>query len=241
MTTLNDLIYQIYEDLQISSDDTTIDRRLVEDLIKNNRAIWLRNHINKHNYIDDNILQAVYFKLEIVDRIDSGCEQISSGCTILRSTQQIPNAIELNNQKAIARISSLDILGIPIDFIEYDHAIYWGNGRFNRNRLAAFIKSNYLYIIHNENPEFKLLEKIKAYIVAEDPRELENYTNCETNESCWTSNSRYPLNLHIWQQFIKPNVLNELVSKKQFSRDPSNNSNDDQALAPRQARNERKD
>ena len=38
MITLNQMIYQIYEGLQITSDDTSLDKRLIKDLINQSSA-----------------------------------------------------------------------------------------------------------------------------------------------------------------------------------------------------------
>lgn len=228
VTSLNSLIYEIYEDLKINSDDTWIDRRLIEQKIVNLRATWIRNQEAKENYIDSTYLQTICVPMELSDRVSCGCEDLDSGCTILKSSKMIPNAIELKNQKGILKISGYDIIGIPMTFINYDMAYVWGNGRFNKNKIGWFIKEdNYLYGIHKNVISNKLLENVKLTFLPEDPRDAEKFNDCKTGQPCWTANSEYPMNKNLWVNYVKPRVLQELYMIKQSQKDNVNNAKED--------------
>jgi hypothetical protein len=227
VTSLNALIFEIYEDLKITSDDTWVDRRLVERKIVSQRATWIRKQNTKENYIDSTYLQTICVPMELVDAYSCGCEELGTECTILRSTTPIPNAIELKAQKGILKVSGADILSPPMDFIDYERAYSWGNGRFNTKRVAFFIKEdNYLYGIHKNNIDNKLIEKVKFTFLPEDPREAEKFESCEGGP-CWTADSPYPINLNLWVDFVKPNVIRELYLIKQSGKDNVNNAKDD--------------
>jgi hypothetical protein len=173
MITLNQMIYQIYEGLQITSDDTSLDKRLIKDLINQSRANWIRKEHNKNRSIDDNVIQDLgCIDIELTDRISSNCCDISTDCRILRSVNKIPNAIELNHEKIITRVSAVDFMSIPIIFMDYDAAIYFGNGRYNKKALAAFIKSNYLYIVYNKGAFNSLIDAGHSIIVIEHNTEV---------------------------------------------------------------------
>jgi hypothetical protein len=227
MITLNQMIYQIYEGLQISSDDTSLDKWLIKDLINQSRANWIRKEHNKNRSIDDNVIQDLgCIDIELTDRISANCCDISTDCRILRSKYKIPNAIELNHEKIISRVSAVDFMSIPIIFMDYDAAIYFGNGRYNKKALAAFIKSNYLYIIYNKGAYNMLIEKLNVQGVFEDPTEAAQFDN-GCGEPCFTWDSRYPINAWMWQTLVKPEILNELRSKRTLYRDENNNGKDD--------------
>lgn len=227
VTSLNSLIFEIYEDLKINSDDTWIDRRLIEQKIVNQRATWIRKQEAKENYIDSTYLQTICVPMELTDRVSCGCEDIDSGCTILRSTKRIPNAIELKNQKGVLKVSGYDVIGIPMSFINYDAAYVWGNGRFNKNKIGWFIREdNYLYGIHKNIISNELLENVKLTFLPEDPREAEKFTDCKSNTPCWTADSEYPINKNLWVDFVKPRVLAELYAIKQSLKDNTNDAKD---------------
>jgi len=228
MISLNQMIYQIYEDLQITADDTTLDKRLIKDLINQERANWIRKEHNKNRSIDDNIIQDLgCVELDLVNRQSDRCCEVFVDCKILRSKQPIPNAIELNHEKTITRISSVDFMSIPIYFMDYDHAVYYGNGRYNTKALGAFLKNNYLYIVYNKGNFNKLLQYVNVQGVFEDPTQSGLFINCETQKPCFDWNSRYPINFWMWQTLVKPAVLNELRTKRTLYIDQNNNSKDD--------------
>ena len=228
MISLNQMIFQVYEDLQITSDDTSLDKRLIKDLINQERANWIRKENNKNRSIDDNILQdLVCLELLLVNRQYDRCCEVFTDCKILRTKNPIPNGIELNHEKTITRISAVDFMSIPIYFMDYDHAVYYGNGRYNTKALGAFLKNNYLYIVYNKGNYNKLLEYINIQGVFEDPTEAAKYINCDTKQPCFDWDDRYPINFWMWQSLVKPAVLNELRTKRTLYRDENNNSKDD--------------
>ena len=74
MITLNQMIYQIYEGLQITSDDTSLDKRLIKDLINQSRANWIRKEHNKNRSIDDNVIQDLSsIEIQLSERLSSIC------------------------------------------------------------------------------------------------------------------------------------------------------------------------
>ena len=78
------MIYQVYEGLQITSDDTSLDKRLIKDLINQSRANWIRKEHNKNRSIDDNIIQDLgCIDIELTDRVSANCCDISTDCKIL--------------------------------------------------------------------------------------------------------------------------------------------------------------
>jgi hypothetical protein len=222
------MIFQVYEALQISTDDTSLDKRLIKDVINQERANWIRKEHNKNRSIDDNIIQDLgCVELESVNRQSDRCCEVFIDCKILRSKHTIPNAIELNHEKIITRISAVDFMSIPIYFIDYDHAIYYGNGRYNKKALGAFIKNNYLYIVYNKGSYNKLLQYVNVQGVFEDPTEAAKYVNCETQQPCFDWDDRYPINAWMWQTLVKPAVLNEFRTKRTLYKDENNNGKDD--------------
>jgi hypothetical protein len=222
------MIFQVYEDLQITSDDTSLDKRLIKDLINQERANWIRKENNKNRSIDDNIIQDLgCVELLLVDRQSDRCCEVFTDCKILRTKNPIPNGIELNHEKTITRISAVDFMSIPIYFMDYDHAVYYGNGRYNTKALGAFLKNNYLYIVYNKGNYNKLLEYVNIQGVFEDPTEAAKYINCDTKQPCFDWDDRYPINFWMWQSLVKPAVLNELRTKRTLYRDENNNSKDD--------------
>jgi len=228
MLTLTKIRAQIFEFLNQYSNYSNIEPRFIDDLVAQKRAIFARQDREKTRSIDDNLIQDLgCIELELVSRIQCGCEEISSDCQILRSTVQIPNALEFYNDKAITRIASLDIMDKAVLLMDYDQAIFWGNGRFNKSALGAFIRNNYVYIIYNKGAYHSLLEKINVQGVFEDPKAAAKFKTCE-GVPCWNVDSKYPLNAWMWE-IIRPEIIKEIMIKYQLPVDLDNNAKDDSA------------
>lgn len=228
MTTQNTLIYQIYEALQISSDDTTLDDRLIADLIAEERALWIRNEQNKNRSIDDNIIQdlgCVPMEPVVPNSPECCCTDLPDDCMILRSTVQIPNAVELYQEKLVTRIGPTLLNKKPFALITFEAAPYFGNGRFNKNQIAAFVRNNYVYLIGYNQDIINLIEDINVQGVFEDPRAAGRFKTC-SGQPCWTPDSKYPVNQWMWAQWIKPRVLEKLRTKLELPIDESNNGQD---------------
>lgn len=222
---LNELVYQIYEALMINSDDTTLDRRLIESIINEERSLFIRREHNKNRSIDDNIIQDLgCVELIQVSPTSPECCDIQVGCEILRTKQQLPNAIELYQDKMITRIAPITLNSLPFHLMDLDAVPYFGNGRFNKNQVGVFIRNNYLYFI-SKSPKIQLMDIVNVQGVWEDPREAARFKTCD-GKVCWTPDSKYPLNTWMWADPIKVRVLEKLRSRLSLAKDETNNAQD---------------
>ena len=228
MLTLTKMRAQVFDFLNQYSNYSNIEPRLVDDIIAQKRAVFVRQDNAKKRSIDDNLIQNLgCVELELVDRASDSCCSEFTDCTILRTKVKIPNAIEFAHDKAITRIASVDMLALPIIFMDYDQAIYWGNGRYNRKSLGSFIRNNYVYLIYKSGTYNKLIEKISVQGVWEDPKIAANYNDCNGNP-CWSVDSNYPLNAWMWE-IIREEIIKEFIIKYKLPVDLDNNAKDDTA------------
>jgi succinate dehydrogenase/fumarate reductase-like Fe-S protein len=61
--------------------------------------------------------------------------------------------------------------------------------------------------------------------IFEDPTSLKQFTNCVNGNPCYSNSDPYPLNLWMWE-YIKPQILNQLMQKGANQQDDSNNAED---------------
>lgn len=224
--TQNEIAYDLIEIVRPNlSDDDNIDKRQLFFWIDNQRALWLRNELNKNRTIDDNIVQDLgCVELELADKAD--CCDIEDGCKILRTNQLIPNTIELHNKTGITRIAPIDKLTVPFTHVAYDRAIWSGNGKYNKNHVFAFLLNNRIYIKSNDQEIAKYLTHINVRGVFETPSEAARFNHC-SGEACYTSNSKYPINR--WMlDYMKDAILKvNFASMFKFPTDNTNNAKDD--------------
>ncbi len=226
MLTLNKLIYDLWEIVRPNlSDDDNFDKRQLAFWIKNQRALWLRNELNKNRTIDDNVIQDLgCLELELADKAD--CCELSDGCKILRTKETIPNTIELHNKTGITRVAPIDKISIPFSFVSYERAIYSGNGKYNKNAIFTFLLNDRIYVMSKNDSLSKYITHINVRGVFEDPEEAARFTHCD-GTPCYTDNDKYPLNR--WMvDYMKAEILNlNFNAALQAVEDTSNNAKAD--------------
>lgn len=222
MATLNELVYDILEDVKSNaiSDDLDIDERLVIYKLNIQRALMLRNEYNKPGRtLDSFIVQSLgCVELEAVD--SSECPDFPSDCTILRTTCAIPKTIELHHKTAITKVGPVDKLGYFFSYVPYQQAVFSGNGKFANNVVYAFLYEDRMYF-KTTGTISKFLTRVNIMGVFEDPSKVESFCT-ESGDSCFSKDAQFPVN--DWMiPFIKEQVVRELVMSIQM---PEDNVND---------------
>jgi len=224
MLSLDDLHAQIDELLAINSIESSFSYEFYTDLINGQRALWMRNEYNKNRSIDPYVLQDLScLELELVNPIDC-CIDVPESCKVLRTKKQIPNTIELYFTKGIATVGPADIMKPRYVLIDYSRVPYVGHGRTTQRAIYAFLYNNYLYIT-SKNPSVSMTKYITVRGIFENPTSLKDFTNCINGKPCYSSSDPYPLNMWMWE-YIKPQVLNQLMQKASQQLDDSNNAED---------------
>jgi len=217
------LIGQVMESLSINSDDSTIDERLILDLIAQNRSNALRNEYNRMRSVDSTNLQVIpCFELELVDSTTC-CGDVITGCKILKSVEPLPNAIELHLKDGIQDIKPNKITAPNINYVSVDKIPYVSSDTISSKLLYAFIWNQYLYL-YSTNDKYMLIESVTIRGMFEDPF-LAGSVGCNA-DSCFNLDSQYPLEGWMWQTLVKPQVINELLARHTLPRDNDSDSKD---------------
>lgn len=221
MASLNELTYQVIEGVRNDIvDDDVIDTRLIHDIIHGQRALWVRNELNKDRYISDVLIQRLNcVPISLVDAAE--CCDFSSDCKVLRTQQRIPQPISLHNKEAIVRVGPTILTLRPYSFMSYDRALFFGNGRVNRRSKAAYLRDGYVYIV-SKDPTVNLLQSVSIHGIFENPTEVSNVTSCE-GSPCWSVDDEYPITEWLWQ-YIRPEVQKIFLAKMNIPNDRSNDS-----------------
>lgn len=191
MATLNEIAYDLLTIVKPQlSDDNDIDLRQVKFWIHNQRALWVRNELNKTRSIDAALEQTLCADLEEVDASD--CCGVDLDCDILRTKKKIPKTIELHSTEAITRVGPINKTKRGFSYIPYSMVPWVGNGKFNSRSIFAFLHDEYMFI-YPLDPKYKKMEKAIIRGVFEDPTGVGNFNDCDTDEPCYTDDSDYPI------------------------------------------------
>lgn len=221
MSTLNEIAYRILNKIRpYLSDDENLDIREIKSEVHKQRALWIRNELNKNRTFDDTIVQ----DLKCVDVIPvdiAECCDVEIDCDIIRTKNKIPDPIELHNFPGIVRVGSIDKTAIPFTLIPYGRVPYVGNGRFNRNHTYTFLLNGYMYFI-SKNAKHKYLEKVNILGVFENPEALTAFIDC-SEEACYSDDSPYPISA--WMlPYIEAEITKAYLPTIQIPTDQSNDA-----------------
>ena len=221
--TLNELTYSIFETIRSEiSDDDNIDIRQIRDDIHKQRALWLRNELNKNRTIHPDIQQDLgCVDMELTDNAE--CCEITTGCNILRSVEILPRPLELHNKEAITRVGPVNKMNKPFSLVPYERAIYSGNGKFNYNKIFAFYLNWRIYIT-GKDPIINTIEKIHVRGVFENPEEAGKFVDCD-NKPCFTADSEYPI-MEWLRPYIETEIIKKYIPQYNYPSDAGNDNND---------------
>jgi len=207
--TLNKAIYELRELLRRNNlfDDDRLDDRLLKHWVHTQRALWIRNEINKNRSIDEQIIQSLgCVNLEVADR--SSCPSFTTGYSVLQTVEDIPKTIELNTSDGIIEVGPIDRIARPFSYTNINRARVAGNGRFNSKIIFAFRYHQKILVIA-KNMQSESFAKYLRYIhvrgVFENPEDVATFTHID-GAACYTDDDDYPMNTWMWN-YIKESII----------------------------------
>ena len=115
MATIKEIVYDIKNLIRggQQSDDEMISDRQIEFQVNSLRAQFIRQDINKRRSVSENIKQMIHC-LDVHQVNGSTCG-LDSNLVIMRSKDQIPNAIETSHNDLITSIGPTGILSTNLE------------------------------------------------------------------------------------------------------------------------------
>jgi len=224
MATIKEIVYDIKNLIRggQQSDDEMISDRQIEFQVNSLRAQFIRQDINKRRSVSDNIKQMIHC-LDVHQVNGSTCG-LDSKLVIMRSKEQIPNAIETSHNDLITSIGPTGILSTNFHVIPYNRAPWVGTNKYTKLMTFAFMLDNFIYVT---GPDSELLEKVKLEGVFQNPREISNFTNSDGEMSYDPENHDYPLSTSMLDLIKQSMLATNMQSFVQTLTDSSNNSKSD--------------
>lgn len=171
---LKEISYLILEELRAAHivDDDNIDIRLLEQLIKQKRAQYIRNQYSNTKEVDVSTLQELVLSTTLESTGDT---------KILRSSSILPKIINHKGVNLIDNLFSSDKLGIQFTEVPFARLPYVGNGLFNNRFIhVAYEHDGYLYFKAKADSH-KLLSTCVISAVFEDPEDVTGF-DVDTDE-----------------------------------------------------------
>ena len=193
------LQYYMYEVRQLLPDTKeSLDDREIIRLINLQRALWIKNEINKNRPPYDNLVQTIHIELSLQDQ--STYPGITTTSRILRSTVHIPKPIITATRDTILNVRNPLILAEPFNYITRDDAVYCGNGKLNTKDVFFWVYDSHLWIkLNKANPKLSLLRDVAIEGIWEDPVLVDrDYIQKVTDNEYEEYDMEYPMNDVMW-------------------------------------------
>jgi hypothetical protein len=165
--TKNELIYTVYEQLRITSDDNELSREFVSSLIDSSRATLIKQtYGNKSWNIPIEIKQELCLGLEPVSNIDG----LTCFGKILRTRDKIPSGISIKGgEGAMLSVRTYDRKKLNINIVPVERLPLIGHNPYTAGMLyAALDVDSHLYFVSGSNKHM-MMEAIKVEGVYEYP------------------------------------------------------------------------
>jgi hypothetical protein len=208
--TLNEITYSILGQVKpVLTNDSNLTTLQVKNDIIAERADLIKRHLDSGRVIDDVFIQDLgCVELEIADAAD--CCNVDSGCTFVRTKVTLPQEIQYT------RVGPINKGQKRFTFIPFESVDYVGNGRFNKDTVYAFALNDRIYLKSN-NSNIANLEYINIRGVFENPRLVEGFNKCDTNDICYNDDMNFPMpkwmEVHIREKLIKSYLRSEQLPK----------------------------
>jgi hypothetical protein len=224
--TLNEIVYDVKERMNINSDDRSFDfpEPHILFVYEETRAAVLNQRLNRSGrLVDDALYQTIIVEMEKVDR--SFCPACPIGCKILRSTEQIPGILSLHSHALVDRVGPNDVLSKKYKFLEYSHVNNAFSSPFSDKYVYTFILNGYLFAV-SQNKMLNSVKKMVVRAVFEEPSKFMGESGL-----CYGDCNTYPMVMKLHGDVIQY-ATQKLMVKYQIPEDSDNNANPDAAGLP---------
>lgn len=229
--TIDEITYDLLETVrgQVNKDDE-IDLRQIEFWVHNQRALWLKNELNKTLAINTAYIQ----DLGKLDLEISPYEDLLNNrpeFKYLRTVRELPPFIRRFGKECIVRVGPISLNSTAFTLIDANSMPFIGNGRFNYKNIFAFLLDRRIYITFRENNTLSnVLNNLRVHGVLENPLDAENYVNPD-GTPVWSRTKEYPIGRDLYN-YMKAEVMKlDFKIKSTAPSDKIGDSNNDLSLS----------
>lgn len=176
------------------------------------------------------ISQAMYKRVEVMDvwlqtitcmelvQVDeSECCDVTTGCKVLRTLEQVPDTIETIGDMGIIRVETPTGQIIPYTTpFEDKYADY---NKYTSKKRKWLSKNGYIYILNDT-----FLESINVVGIFDDPTELINFVGCDES-TCFSWDDTYPCSLKMANDITNIVLKTKVYPYLQLPADNTNDAN----------------
>jgi len=217
-----ELIYTIFEKLNINSDDTHVTEELVGSLIDTKRAMLLKQQYAKNAWhMPIEIKQELCLDLELVNSVSG----YSCAGKILSTKLELPRSIKIKGKEGPLIVRKEDGGEIAINIVPIERVPFLFSNKFTQHLIYCAVDySGKLFLISNDD-KIKFLKSIKVTDVFEQP-DIARQLTCTYDNNVEVWDADYPVESAMSDVIVQM-VVQDLTRSLQVPADVTNNASDD--------------
>jgi hypothetical protein len=215
-----EIIYDIKEKLQITTDDDMFTNEYLAHLIDVKRMLLIKQTFsNITKPIPIACLSEICLNLEVVDNIN-GSPLFGH---ILRTKEVIPTVINISGREDLITVRSIDNFTTGFNSVAIERFPFLGHNKYLNNQIYTAINSDGRIYFYSKRINFMMMSKVTARGVFESPAKA-NEMSCHS--TCDELNNEYPLEGYMIDDIVSL-IVKDLMVPLQIPNDEKNDSTSD--------------
>lgn len=208
MATLNQIVYNISEILELDPDPTFIER--LRFAVNYHRALLVRRDMERDGILPNHYVQTIHC-LDTMDVSSVECCDIGiDDCIIQRTVEKVPSTVRIKGMSEFTYVGTIDRKR-PFRPITPARVAYIGASKYARRSFENyyFYENGYIY--------GRLPEKIMVSGVFEDPLAVISLNSCEglPGSDCDPNEEPYPVSSDLIQRITQSILSTEILQVRQ--------------------------
>lgn len=232
--TKNELIFTVFEKLQIESDDTDISSELVSSLLDSKRALLLKQQYSGKGWnIPREVKQELCLSTKLVDSVSG----YSCAGKILQTNEELPKTIKIKGKEGPLLVRKPDNTVIALNVVPVERLPYLFSNKFTAMLTYCAVDYDGKLLLISADNKLKFLKSIKVTDVFEAPGMALDFECKNVNPNVDPFEIEYPMEAGMADAAINM-VVQELTRSLMLPGDEQNDATDDrgQVQQPRRRR-----
>lgn len=164
--TKREIIYTIFEKLNIHSDDTKLSEELISSLIDTKRAMLLKQQYAKNAWhMPIEIKQELCLNVSLVDKVSG----YSCAGQILSTSIPLPRSIKIKGKEGPLIVRKADSTEIAINIVPVERLPFLFENRFTQHLTYCAVDMNGKLLLISKDNKLRFLKSIRVSDIYEQP------------------------------------------------------------------------
>ena len=223
--TKNELIFTVFEKLQIQSDDTDISSELVSSLLDSKRGMLLKQQYSGKGWnIPREVKQEICISLKLVDTVSG----YSCAGKILQSHDPLPKTIKIKGKEGPLLVRKPDSTVISLNVVPVERIPYLFANKFTAMLTYCAVDYDGKLVLISADNKLKFLESVKVTDVFERPDGAYDLSCLSGTRNQDYLDLEYPMEAGMADMAINM-VVQELTRSLMLPSDEENDATDDRS------------